>query len=157
MQRPQRNKEYKEERGQVNFKTYVFKSYPSKIYVHLKSHKCKPKKIKIEATWVRDIQLSTSNWGDFVLQVNSDNRCWIRGIDKRSMLGYFLQLFCQTYFLALDYTSVENSTGMFSHSRGGILNLLYCDIFYFLISPMPFYLTFLKCRFLVKGRVYEDR
>lgn len=59
----------------------------------------------------------------FVSQFNDGNPYWIQGTNKRSMLGYFLQLLFQTYFLALDYTSVENSTGMFSHSRGKILNL----------------------------------
>lgn len=71
------------------------------------------------------------------------------------MLRHCLRLFFQTYFLALDYTPVENSTGMFSHSRGKILNLLYCDIFYFWYFLCIFILTFLKCRFLVKGRIRE--
>lgn len=70
------------------------------------------------------------------------------------MLRYFLPLLLQTYFLVLDYTSVENSTGMFSHSRGKIVNLWYCDIVY-LLKSICFYASFLKCRFLVKGRVHE--
>lgn len=72
-----------------------------------------------------------------------------RAPNKMNVLLYLVQWLLQTYFLALDYTSMENSTLTFSHPRGQILNVWY-SIFFFLISFVCFYLSSLKCKYLEK-------